>query len=494
MFQVFIDNEEVVCESNFTIKEEFMNPSSIELYKVYPKSWKGTNKLLTNYYYPEDYSKCKVLKNGELYFTGIVKNSADMELNPFKPHFCSLQILDPSTLLSEGTTLDFVINDKTVEEAINQIIENISSYGFVAGNIQIPEEENTLIGAYSTLDKTPYDVFNYLAMISGTRWGTKMISEDLTSINFYSPELLENSGTIDTTKEYFGNNKIEELNYDYSTTDYRNKQIMLSDKVYSNISQVETKIANGNSSIFDTEYSIGKINSITINGETKTFTTKDQKDLGIISDFYFTIGESKFESYNILNYGSQIEIEYIPLIQGRQIVYNNAEISRISNKINRDGTISRYEKRNDILDSKELEKVGQSYIKFKGTAEITLNISSRKDFLLLGGKYYFNAPISELKGNYLVKSKNTTINQNDQFIQIKYNYELTNSFDTENELNYFDNQRSKANGNINAGESIIRNIDVEQNANIIFNNLQIEEIEISNNNMLESNLEFPLNN
>ena len=46
MFQIFIDNEEVVCESEFTISEEFMNPSSIELYKVFPKSWKGTNKLM----------------------------------------------------------------------------------------------------------------------------------------------------------------------------------------------------------------------------------------------------------------------------------------------------------------------------------------------------------------------------------------------------------------------------------------------------------------
>ena len=158
MFQVFIDNEEMVCESNFTIKEEFMNPSSIELYKVFPKSWKGTNKLLDEYYFPEDYSKCKILKDGELYFTGIVKNTADMELNPFKPHYCSVQILDPSTLLSEGTTLDYVIANKTVEEAILQVIASIEDYGFVIGHIEVPQDQNTVIGAYSTLDKAPYDV------------------------------------------------------------------------------------------------------------------------------------------------------------------------------------------------------------------------------------------------------------------------------------------------------------------------------------------------
>ena len=55
MYKIFINNEEVVCESSFDIEEELSNPSSIVLSKVYPKSWKGTNKLLTNYYFPQDY-------------------------------------------------------------------------------------------------------------------------------------------------------------------------------------------------------------------------------------------------------------------------------------------------------------------------------------------------------------------------------------------------------------------------------------------------------
>ena len=170
MFKIYIDDVEVKCDNQFDIEEEFMNPSSIVLTNVYPASWTPTD-LMNNYYFPEDYTKCKIYKDDELYFVGIVKNSADMELNPLKPHYCSLQILDPSTLLSEGTTLDYVIANKTVTEAINQVINSISDYGFVAGNIQIPEQYDTLIGAYSTLDKAPFDVFQYLSQISLTRWG-----------------------------------------------------------------------------------------------------------------------------------------------------------------------------------------------------------------------------------------------------------------------------------------------------------------------------------
>lgn len=492
MFQVFIDNEEVVFESNFSILEEFMNPSSIELYKVYPKSWKGTNKLLDEYYFPEDYSKCKILKDGELYFTGIVKNTADMELNPFKPHYCSIQILDPSTLLSEGTTLEFVIANKTVTEAIEMIINAISDYGFVAGNINIPESENNVIGAYSTLDKAPFDVFQYLSQISGTRWGTRMIDENTTAIDFYSPELMENKGIIEVNQKYCTDNKIEQINYDYSTSDYRNKQIITSDQVFANISTNNTIISNGYNTIFNLEQPIGKIHSIKIDGKDKTFATKTDRELGITADFYYETGSNELESAITYQAGTQIVIIYTAIVQGREISYNTAEIQRIKNKLERNGTISRYENRTDVTNSKELRAVGKSYIKYKGNAELKINIVSRIDFLELGSKYKFNSPLEDINGEYLVKTKKTNILQNGDFVQIRYEYELSNNFDTENEINYFDNQRAKANGNIAQGEHISRNIDIENTANIVFSNLEITELITNGNNTLEAELEMPL--
>lgn len=491
MFKIYIDEVEVKCDNQFDIEEEFMNPSSIVLTNVYPASWSTTD-LLENYYFPEDYSKCKIYRDDELYFTGIVKNSADMELNPLKPHYCSLQILDPSTLLSEGMTLDYVIADKTVTEAINQVIASISDYGFVAGNIQIPEQYDTLIGAYSTLDKAPFDVFQYLSQISLTRWGTRMIDEDTTAIDFFSPELLDNQGTIELNKEYCSQNKIESITYDYSTDDYRNRQIITSDEVYGNIEQSQTIITDGYSTSFTTEQKIGRINSITVNGTERTFATSDEKDLGITADFYYKVAETSFDSSETYSAGSEIEINYIPIIQGREITYNSAETSRISSNLNRNGTISRYENRTDVTSSKELQLVGQSYIKFNGMAKITLTVKARTDFLKLGGKYHFDAPIDELDGDYLVKTKKTTVTQSGEYNWFIYEYELTNSFDVENEINYFDNQRAKANGNISQGEYVARNVDVENTANIIFSNLQITELTIDGDNTLEAGLEMPL--
>lgn len=480
----------MVCDSKFEIEEEFMNPSHIELYKVYPKSWKGTNKLLTDYYYPKDYTKCLIYNDDVLYFSGIVKNSADMELNPFKPHYCSLQILDPSTLLSEGDLLNFVIANKTITEGINQVISAISDYGFIAGNIQIPND--SIIGAYSTLEKAPYDVFNYFANISGTRWGTRMIDDNTTAIDFYDPSLLNNLGTIECTRNYFSQNKIDDITYDYSTTDYRNKQIITSNEVFANITQTQTIIADGYSINFICENKIGRIVSITTNGVSSTFATKSESELGVSADYTYQPGEFTLTSSSTLNASTTIVITYYPLVKGREIVNNSLETSRIFNQLNRKGSISRYENRNDITSSAELLKVAESYIKYKGVAEINLTISSEIDFLNLGGKYVFDSPINELNGEYLVKEKNTKVLQKGEFVRINYNYVLTNSFDTENEINYFDNQRAKTHGNIGEGETITRNIDLESNALIQFYDTQIKEVQIGENTTLDFALDSVL--
>ena len=77
---------------------------------------------------------------------------------------------------------------------------------------------------------------------------------------------------------------------------------------------------------------------------------------------------------------------------------------------------------------------------------------------------------------------------------IFYTFELTSSFNSETEINYFDNQRSKAKGNIAEGQYISKNIDINSNANVIFYDTQITKIAIEGNNILECTLNAPLTN
>lgn len=470
--KILIDNEEVVSGKDFTITEEILNTPSVILKNVYPKTWENDKDYISRFYYPNDYSKCLIYDNNEnLLFCGVVKNSGKISLNPRYPHFCDLQILDFKMFLSE-IILDFVIANKTIEEAIQQVTSFISSYGFVVGNIQL-NNPNEMIGAYSTKDKSPYDVFNYLADITQSRWTTRMIDQNTVAIDFYNPELMEQGTTIEYTAQWFEDNKIDDITYSYGTYDYRNKQIMTSDEVMANISSIESIYANGYQTQYNTEKKIGNVSSVTLNGTSKTITTNENKELGQTADFYYTVGNNYIESETPLSAGDTIVIDYIAIVQGRQIITNSTEINRVASSTGRNGTLARYENRNDATTSDELQKIGQSYIKYKGTPEIKLNISTRNNIWEIGQKVEFNAPITELSTEYMVKRKDVkyiaTIDT------IFYTYELTSSFNSEREINYFDNQRAKNKGNIGVGENIPRNIDLEINSLIYFYDTEIVE-------------------
>jgi hypothetical protein len=94
----------------------------------------------------------------------------------------------------------------------------------------------------------------------------------------------------------------------------------------------------------------------------------------------------------------------------------------------------------------------------------------------------------------MIKQKTTTMYVANHQQNIFIEYTLTSSFNSEREVNYFDNQRNKTKGNISAGEYITRNVDIENTANIIFNNLTTEEITVDGDNILNSVLNSPFNN
>lgn len=491
MIKMFIDNEEVVSSKEFTIVEEMLKTSSTVLNNCYPKSWEVTHDYASNFYYPKDYSKCKILKDDKLIFCGIVKNSGNISLRPTDPKYCSLQILDFKTFLSEGETLDFVISNKTINEAIQMVINAVSEYGFVLGNINI-FGGNDVIGAYSTLNKTAYDVLQYIAEITNSRWTTRLLDENTVAIDFYDPTLMPRGANLEYDINFFENNNIIDLTFNYGTRDYRNKQVILSDEVYASIDYVENITSDGYNKTFYTQEKIGTIRSINVGGVDVPVATKAEKEIGIEAVFYYTPGKNQIETDASYIAGTQIQVVYQPLVKGRQIVYNNDEINRVANQIGRKGIIARYESRNDVYSSDELEKIGETYIRYKGSAEITLTLTTKDvDLYNVGQIVYFESPINDLTQDYMVKKKETNIIATGDFNNIWYTYELTSSFNSESAINYFDNQRAKNKGNIGQGENITRNVDIENSANIIYNNLTISEITAIGDNVLNCTLNAP---
>ena len=238
MYKCFINNQEVIVSNKVTIKEEFLNTSSVILNNVYPATWEEDKNYVSRFYFPRDYNQVELYNDETLVFSGILKKSGSLVLNPFQGKFGSFEALDYKTLLSEGKNLDFVISNKTVTEAISMVVDAVADYGFAVGNIQIANP-NEIIGAYSTLDQSPFDVLQYLSEISGSLWTTRN-ENGTTYVDFYDIENLAIDDDIEYTQQYFEKNKIKDMYYSFSTDDYRNKQEIVSDNVYASNSTIET--------------------------------------------------------------------------------------------------------------------------------------------------------------------------------------------------------------------------------------------------------------
>lgn len=489
MIQMFINNEEVVSNQNISILEELLNTSSTILNNCYPLSWENTKDYVSNFYFPQDYSSCEIYNDNNLIFAGIVKNSAEISLRPTEPKYCSLQILDYKTLLSEGQCLDIVIPEDTIQNQIESVINYISDYGFVIGNIQLTNP-NEIAGAYSTLDKTPYDVFQYFAEITGAKWFTRMIDKNTLAIDFYSPELMPYVPDIEYTQEYFEENNIIDMNFSFGTLNYRNKQVILSDQVFSSIDTTDTIIATSEQNQFTLSGIVGNLKQVFVNGVAQSIGTSKDKELGIYADFYYKIGENTIESSINQPNGAEIRVIFTSLVKGRQVVSNVDEIERITSQIGRNGTIARYETRNDVSSNKALIQIAQSYLKYKGKPEILLTIKTQnKDIFNVGQQAYFNmTQLPILAQDYMIKSKEINIIKSGDYQNVFYTYTLCSNYDSENAINFFDNQRRKRSGNIDENEFITRNIDIDNEVNIIFDNLSIQEIQITDDNKLNASL------
>lgn len=487
--KMYIGNEEVLCDKDITINEEMLSTSSVILNNVFPKTWDDEKDYTSQFYFPKDYSKFKMYdKDDNLIFAGVVKNTGNISLNPREPHYASVQVLDFKTFLSEGETLDFVINNKTILEAINMVIDTIQSYGFELGNVDILNG-NDVIGAYNTQNQTAYDVLQYLSEISGSRWFTRMIDDNTIAIDFYDPSKMPQGIELEYTKSFFEDNGIIDITYSYSSNDYRNKQVMLSNDVYGSIDNTDVLYGTGYTTNFVLTENIAKIESIMQGGEQKTFASQEEKQMGIIADYYYTVGSNAIESDIPVGAGIAIRITYTPLVKGRQIIYNMDEVNRISTQTDRKGVIARYENRNDVLSTSELQSVGESYIKYKGTSEINLKIRTENNNLWNIGQVveWNDAPLEELQKSYMVKKKSINRIIVKEEVVIFYTYELSSSYNNETAINYFDNQRRKSTGNIQEGKYIDRNYDIENEINIIFDNFTSTEQQT--NNLLDSTLD-----
>lgn len=504
---MYIADEEVICSNKIEIIEQLTNVNTIVLNNCYPLSWEQ-DKDYKKYYMPKDYSLFKLVydipnavlttenredlltESGEqietgsselLVFAGVVKRTSRSSLRPEDPHFTNVQVLDFKTFLSEGDLFNFVIDNMNVEQAIKYLINQYSAYNFKVGNLNMGTKLAETINNYNCNQKTLYDTLEYIAQITNSVWTVKYVADDCMSIDFYSLDRLPQGQDLELSKEYACNNSIVDISYSLNTTDYRNKQVMTSDEITSDITNIERFITVAD--IYYTQENISKITSAVLDGNELTVATTVDKNNGETADLYYQVGTNKIDLNGQILPGQILEITYYAQIAGRQVIVNDEEISRINNQLNNSGIIARYENRKDADSSSELNAIGQTYMQFKGKPEVTLNVKTfNNDIYEVGQIVYFNINntegLEDLTGSYAVTQKTIQIIQNnaDSTTNAFYIYELSNNFNFKNAINYFDNQRAKTIGNIKEGDYINKYIENYKNYNITFNPPTIEEV------------------
>lgn len=486
LIRVTINGNLNICETDsldigtITTPIQYVNINGTAGYTITPSKKYivfSSSLTLSELYFPQ---------KTDLIFSGVVKNSGNINLNPRYPHYSTLQLLDYKTFLSECDNLNYVLQSQSVFSCIKEVVKNLD--GFMVGKINI--EDLDTIAAYNCNEKTPYDVFEYLAEITNSIWYTEAVSKDLVLINFVSEGNLNQADTIEYTKTYFEEHNIQDIKYTYNTKDYRNKQVITSDRATSGIPQVEYLTYYGNN--LKTTYPIDKIVSITSGSSTYTVSTRQAQQNGSYATFYYNYGSNEIEVNRSFGTEKTFKVEYYSVVATRQTVYNQDEINRIHEGTGRNGTLARYEKRTDTSDTEALNQIAQTYLNYKGTPEIKVTLKTYfKDILKIGNRVFFNGPLEDLKTNYLVIQKNINMITTGNEQKIFYEYILSSSFNDENAINYFDNQRRKLSGNIEDGEYITRYIDFPSETNIIFYDLELTEMEIPND-ILDGELDIEL--
>lgn len=492
---LYIDNEEVVCDKEITVAEKLLNTNSTTLYNCYPLSWEQDKDYTSRFYFPKDYSKFEMTINGVTAFKGVVKRSAPMNLSPFKPHWAKLLVLDYKTFLSEGNQLNFVLKDVTIQQAIEQVLEEYAGYNFIVGNLNIGDKINETIANYNCNEKTPYDVLSYIADLTQSVWFTRYDGNNV-AIDFYSYDSLPSGKPIIYSQQYFNDNSIAKITHEFDSDDYRNVQITTAEEVQSNLLLTNEFIVNGVEQTFILDENVSTIQSVILAGNPISFgirTLQLEYDL----NYQYGSNEVVLTASNIA--GTTLEINYYPVVNGRQKLKNSVEINRIATQQSNVGEIARYEKRDEAYTVKELGQIAQSYLYFKGKPQITLEVTTvNNDMWNIGEVVFFDnngvSALEDLQTSYIVKSKTIKTIQNnaDNTAQIFYEYELINNFNFESAINFFDNQRAKNIGNINDGDYINRYIDFEKSVNIIFDGFTTEEISVEAQDELEAELDFIL--
>lgn len=451
-------------EYNFDSKKIMMSDhvfnnvgSKLEIFKVFPKNYSHDD-LMTKIFKLEKYSVVILKISGFICFKGFLKSQFNATFNPFKPKYLDIIAVSQKEFLTHKP-MNFPIINKTYREIIELLIENLGYDFFYFYHLNF-KNHNKRVAFYDTKNKNAYDILRFIEKHSGSVLIIKLNYQGKLSIEFHTIKSFKTNNrstpniyfdTLQNQKNFWEMNKILDFKWSANNQKDANFVIVDSEKVVSTLSrkiQIYLKTSPEN---VDLGFPIGKIDALLTkilkddkNSERRVsiFSTKSKKP----GDIIFTVGSNSIIlNPTILGKDRILEIVYFPIIRtsiAHQDLSNQAEIAKISGT---DGKLFRYEKHNDLSNSKDLFEIGQKYLRDGIEKKDVLTISSSKpiwdigDYVLFFGGKETNT--ENLYANFIVREATIELSgvyQYKNLVHKIFTYKLVESFDLENAWNYYD--------------------------------------------------------
>lgn len=465
--KLIINGIEMDFSNNFSVSDHPTNFSSMTFHEVIPKDKNFYPENLKVQNYAEEFSIGEVYAGDQLIFFGIVNSTGRLNLNPFVPKTKTIEIADFRKWLSIQKPIPLLFFNEFPENFVNVLIEKLNESKIIAGILDF--STNELIGAYSTVDKSPYQVLKeVIAKQTNSLLYFQINDKQQITINYKSNDTLANDieplkidlNNLDLLKEY----KILNIEFESNADKYSNIVKVESSNIITNL------VTEENFTIFDKDSftlnnNIGKVsNNIANTYIYKLSTPTIKQNVISIDEAFYKEGQYYDVLYKIGNNIIKVNKKYLNKDYILNFGYftkrktsvelsNTEEIARVASFSTTKGEVYRYERLNDLTNFNDLLKATKSNLEIYKNIEKTIYITSEIPlYEILDVVEVISGEDDKVSGLYLVHEIAAEINAssikdtiNNNFILPVFTTILKATKNTDNIVNEFDNQNFRDN-------------------------------------------------
>ncbi len=473
--RVVIDGLEYEASRKLKLQDHIFNQSGsqLQLKNVYPKASDTTTRLIP-YKLPK-FSLGEVYFGNTLMYFGVVKVQKGGSLNPRKPKHMDLTIVSYKEWLLHKF-MDFpIINDKP-ETIIDRVLTKLSNPRIKKGTISFGNSNR--IKVYNTTSKNAWDTLRLIERHTNSLLQILTEDDGTISINFYNKQSIINSNGGNKGIDMIFNDQDEfdtfmktygVIDFQWAENNMKNRNFVRveSEGIIASKPQIQQIDLTQQLNNIELQFPVGAVdnsNTFIIDNFGKKrrviVVTSEDDAKKKKNDIVYSLNSNTISlNDRILKINGILTFTYYPLRRLSLDLQDSQDKQSVESVAGGgDGTLSQYEKFNDITSTDDLLAMGTRFLETGIDEKIKLMVDSEIPIWELGQHTVFKGIDTDgIDGEYIVREVNVTLwgDNDDGALRKTFEYSLIKSFDAENELNKNDSLSYRDNPIFNAEDAVI---------------------------------------